>query len=81
MVIVTPGKLEVQTNTGSVPGQGWNAMVWLLVFCLVHLNPFTAKYDQRQIRQNPKFYFVNFFKTNNTTCKYYQRDFIWMVAP
>ena len=31
--------------------------------------------------KTPKFHFVTFFKTNNTTWKYFQRDFIWMVAP
>ena len=48
----------------------WCAALSTLTLSLPN-NMTKGKFDK-----NPKFYFVNILKTNNTTCKYYQRDFI-----
>ena len=48
----------------------------IVILTLSRPNMTKGKFDK-----TPKFHFVKFFKTNNTTWKYFQRDFIWMVAP
>ena len=47
----------------------WCAALSTLTLSLPNMTK--GKFDK-----NPKFYFVHFFKTNNTTRDYYQRDFI-----
>ena len=46
--------------------------------CVIPLNPFPAKFRQKQTLS--KFHFVKFWKTKSTMYKFRQRAIIWMVT-